>query len=431
MKTVIEGGQVVDPEKSSSEELCVLIEKGLIVAVDVPSAMPSGDEVRTIDARGKYILPGLIDIHVHLREPGQEWKETVASGALAAVSGGFTTICCMPNTDPVNDSAQVTEFILERALVAELARVHPIGAISKGLEGKALAPMMELQEAGCVAFSDDGRPVWDSALMRKALEYGRGFGATLMLHEEDLRLSDGFAMNESALSLELGLKGMPEAAENVMIARDIELARLTGAPIHFCHVSTARGALLIKRAKEDGIPVTAEVAPHHLILTEESVRNYDTAAKMSMPLRTEADCEGLLEALATGVIDCVASDHAPHENDSKRCEFDKASFGMIGLQTTLPLMLHLVRDGKLSLSRAIAALTTDAAKCLGLEAGSLRVGQPADLVIVDPQAEFILDEKTNRSMSANTPFWGRPLCGAVDKTLVGGSLVYEREEEHD
>lgn len=427
-KLILSGGRVVDPLAGIDEMLDILIEGDKISAVDSPGCFTSVSDAKELSVKGMLITPGLVDIHVHLREPGQEWKETVASGAEAAVAGGFTTVCCMPNTRPVNDCAQVTEFIIEQAKKAGLAKVLPIGAISRGLEGHEMAPLAEMVEAGCVAFSDDGRPVFSSSLMRRALEYGKTFNTVLTCHEEDLELSAGFSMNESALSLEMGLIGMPEAAENVMIARDIELARLTKAPVHFCHVSTARGAELIKRAKEDGIAVTAEVTPHYLLLSEDEVKGYNTSAKMSMPLRMPEDCEALQQALSQGVIDCVASDHAPHETDSKNCVFDKASFGILGLQTALPKMLGLVRDGKISLSRLLAAMSCEARKCLKLEEVRIAKGFPADITVIDLEKKATFNEDYNRSKSVNSPFWGDELHGLAVYTIVDGRVVYQMEE---
>ena len=424
---ILKGGEVVDPRNGIDEAKDVLIKDGLIAEIAKPGAFDS-QEGKVIDCSSKWVVPGLVDIHVHLREPGQEWKEDVASGSAAAVAGGFTSICCMPNTNPVNDNASVTEFIIDAANRADLARVFPIGAISIGLKGEELAPLLELKEAGCVAFSDDGFPVWDPLLMRKALEYSLMLGAKLTCHEEEKSLSRGFSMNESSLSIELGLKGMPGAAEDIMIARDIELSLLTGAPVHFCHVSTARAVTLIRRAKEDGIPVTAETTPHYLTLDENSVVEHGTAAKMSMPLRSLEDQEALIKGLADGTIDCIASDHAPHEIDTKRTEFPSAAFGILGLQTTLPLTLARVRDGSLSRSRAIESLSSAPANCLNLDGGHLSKGAVADVAIVDPEASIEINKDTILSKSKNTPFMGQTLQGVADATIVGGKLVYTREE---
>lgn len=425
---IIKGARAVDPLLDIDEPRDLLIEAGKIKGCDKPGSF-SNVSGKVIDAKGLVLAPGLIDIHVHLREPGQEWKETIATGSDAAVAGGFTTVCCMPNTKPVNDSAEVTKYILKKSSAHGKCRVLPIGAISAGLKGESLSPMLELREAGCVAFSDDGRPVWNAGLMRKALEYSSMLGAVLTVHEEELTLSKDFSMNESALSLKLGLKGMPDAAENVMIARDIELARLTGCRVHFCHVSTARGVTLIRRAKEDGILVTAETAPHYFSLDESRVGTYDTSAKMSMPLRSPADVEGIIEGLASGVLDCIASDHAPHEHDSKNTTFDHASFGILGFQTTLPLTMRLVRDKKLSLKRAIEALTVKPAECFNLTVPTLKEGSVADVVLIDPERSTVLTREMILSKSKNTPFLGETLQGLATRTFMGGEEVYSVDEK--
>lgn len=421
---LLRGGRVIDPARGVDAKMDLLLEGGKIKAIDVPGKISAGGSA-VADLAGKIVTPGLLDIHVHLREPGQEWKETIASGAEAAVAGGFTTICCMPNTNPPIDNAQVTKFVLEKAEAAGLARVLPIGCISKGREGKGLAPLVELHEAGCVAFSDDGLPVAHAGLMRRALEYGLMFGAVMTVHEEEMQLSEEFSMNEGEMSVKLGLKGMPGASEDVMIARDIELARLTGGRVHFCHVSTARAVTLIRRAKEDGIPVTAEVTPHHLTLDESNLDSFDTNYKMSMPLRTRADIDALLKGVADGTIDCIASDHAPHEADSKNKEFDRASFGILGLQTTVPLILGLVREGKLTLPRAIAALTVDPARCFNLKKPSLAAGEIADITVIDPELKLLHTAEYIRSKSKNTPFIGMTLQGAAVQTYIAGRKVYE------
>lgn len=426
---LIRGGKAFDPASGVEGEKNILVQDGRIAAIDSPSALSKFEGAEIVEANGQLITPGLIDIHVHLREPGEEWKETIASGTAAAVAGGFTSVCCMPNTVPRNDTASVTKYILEKAQAAALARVYPIGAITVGGLGESLAPMVELREAGCVAFSDDGRPVMDAGIMRRALEYNLMLGSVLTVHEEDLNLSQDFSMNESALSLRMGLKGMPEAAENVMIARDIELARLTKGRVHFCHVSTKRGVTLIRRAKEDGIPVTAEVTPHNFSLDESAVEGFNTLAKMSMPLRSAEDLDGLLEGLSSGVIDCIATDHAPHEKDSKTKEFDRASFGILGFQTAIPLTLAQVRAGKLSLRRAIEALSSSPAKCMNLPVPMLRVGAVADITIIDPEKKVKITEQYLRSKSKNTPFLNQEMQGVAVYTMVGGEKKFSFEEE--
>ncbi|HMO16720.1 MAG TPA: dihydroorotase [Oligoflexia bacterium] len=422
-RILLKGGRIIDSARNLDKVCDLLIEGDKVLSCDLPGTLGKVEGATEIDVTGKIVVPGLVDIHVHLRDPGEEWKETIITGSEAAVAGGFTDIMCMPNTRPVNDSAAVTEYILDRAKDS-VCNVHPIGAISIGSKGEAMAPYGELSDAGCVAFSDDGRPVWNSQLMRRALEYCSMLGRVLSVHEEDLSLSDGFSMNESPLSVRMGLKGMPDAAENVMIARDIELSRLTGGRVHFCHVSTARGVQLIRRAKEDGIPVTAEVSPHHLFLNENAVEGYNTQAKMSMPLRSEEDIEALIAGLNEGVIDCIASDHAPHEADSKNIEFDRASFGILGLQTTVPILFQLVNKGKISLERMLQCLGESAWKSFDLEPRTLATGEVANITIIDPIHEFVLSQEFNKSKSFNSPFWGHSFQGAAVYTIVNGKVRY-------
>lgn len=416
---VLTGGEIFNGRKERAD---VLVKDGKIEGVDKPGAFSNLTDLESLDVTGKLILPGLIDLHVHLREPGFEWKETVSTGAEAAVLGGFTTICAMPNTSPVNDSREVTGFIIEQAKAAKAARVLPIGAISIGLKGQQLAPYSELKRAGCVAFSDDGEPVMNSGLMRRALEWCLMLGIPLTCHEEDKHLSCGGSMNESPLSIKLGLRGMPKVAEEVMVARDIELARTTGAKVHICHVSSARSVELIRRAKQDGIAVTCEVTPHHLFLTEEAIGEYDTLAKMSPPLREEYERLELIRGVADGTIDAVASDHAPHDPDTKLVEFSRASFGILGLQTSLPVLLELVERGALKFERAIESLTSAPANAFGLNAGSLNVGAPADIAVIDLDHRWTFDATSNRSKSSNSPFWGQQFKGVADTVIVGGHL---------
>jgi dihydroorotase len=424
-RIVITGGLLIDPASQKDGEYDVLVEQGVIRGVEPRGGLGSQKGAKVIDAKGMWVVPGLIDLHVHLREPGFEWKETIASGSEAAVIGGFTSVCCMPNTDPRNDSAEICKFILEKSAAAGGARVLPIGAVSKALEGKEMAPLSELRHAGCVAFSDDGEPVYDAGLMRRALEWSAMLGVPISCHEEDKSLSCHGCMNESGLSTRLGLKGMPKVAEEVMIARDIELARTVGAQVHICHVSTGRGVELIRRAKGDGIKITAEVTPHHLMLTEEAVAEYDTNAKMSPPLREQFEVDALRAGLKDGSLDAVASDHAPHEKDSKEVEFSRAAMGILGLQTSLPLVLELHRQGLLSRMRAIDALTSGPARAFGLAYGSLRVGAPADVTIIDPKHRWTFGREVIRSLSFNSPFIGRELEGAARAVVVGGKVAVE------
>ncbi len=422
---LIENGELIDPGSNREGEFDVLVDGSLIKDVGARGAFKSVAVTQRVDARGKWVVPGLVDLHVHLREPGFEWKETIRTGAQAAALGGYTSICCMPNTRPTNDCAEVTRFIIERAQAIGAARVHPIGSVSRALEGRDMSPLSELREAGCVAFSDDGEPIWDAGMMRRALEWCLMLDVPISCHEEDKRLSCGGCMNESALSTRLGLKGMPTVAEDVMVARDIELARYTGGRAHICHVSSARSVELIRRAKSDGIRVTAEVTPHHLTLTESAVGEYDTSAKMSPPLREDSDRLALIAGLKDGTIDAVASDHAPHERDSKLVEFSKATFGILGLQTSLPLLLDLVTSGQITRRRAVEALATRPASIFGLGVGSLLPGKPADIAVVDPGYRWTFRREVLRSLSHNTPFLGRELKGIADTVIVGGKIVVE------
>jgi dihydroorotase len=422
---VIEGGHVIDAATGRDGSFDLLIRGGVVEAIERPGTFKAAGDVRRIDASGKWVMPGCVDLHVHLREPGEEWKETVQTGAEAAVLGGYTSICCMPNTRPANDSAEITRFILEKAAAAKAARVLPIGAISMGRKGQQLAPYSELAKAGCVAFSDDGDPVADAGLMRRALEWCLMLGLPLACHEEDRTLSCGGCMNESALSLKMGLKGFPGVAEDVMIARDIELARFTKGKVHICHVSTARGVELIRRAKNDGINVTCEVAPHHLVLSEESVSTFDTNFKMMPPLKDNEDIKGLIAGLADGTVDAIASDHAPHDRDSKLVEFSRATVGILGLQTSLPLLVEMCNSGALSRTRMVDLLCSGPARSFGLPYGTLRLGSAADVVVLDPRREWFFSEESVRSKSKNSPFFGRRLQGATEHVFVQGRQVVQ------
>jgi dihydroorotase len=422
---VIKNALLIDPANNSEGDFDILIEKDKISAVEKPGSFQKLEVESVIDAKGKWIVPGFFDMHVHLREPGFEWKETIQSGTQAALLGGFTSVCCMPNTKPVNDNAEITKFILEKAKHADAARVFPIGSVTQKLEGKEMSPLSELREAGCVAFSDDGEPVFNSGIMRRALEWAGMLDAVICCHEEDKHLSCGGSMNESALSSKLGLKGFPKVAEEVMIARDIELARTTKSRVHICHVSTARSVELIRRAKNDGIRITCEATPHHIVLTEDSVGDYDTNAKMSPPLREQEDCEAILAGLNDGTIDVIASDHAPHELDSKQIEFSKAAFGILGLQTSLPLVLDFVRSGKIKRKRAIEILSSAGAEILKLNLGRLSKGCLADLVIVDPEYKWTFSRQEVKSLSFNSPFIGKEMQGIAEAVFVGGRMLVE------
>ena len=424
MSLLIKNGRVVDPASSTDAVQDVLIAGGRIERVgrDLPPAAAA----TVLDATGKIVCPGFIDIHVHLREPGYEYKETVATGTRAAAAGGFTAVCCMANTHPVNDNRSITDYIRARAAVEGVVRVYPIGAVTRGLGGEELAELAELAEAGCVAFSDDGKCVMNAALYRRAMEYTLPFGAPVISHAEDHQLSLGASMNEGVVSTELGVAGAPAAAEDIMVARDILLAELTGAHVHIAHLSTAGAVRLVRDAKARGVRVTAEVAPHHLLLTEEAVRGFDANTKMSPPLRSKRDTEVLLEALVDGTIDCIATDHAPHAGSEKEGEFDRAAFGIVGLETAVGLLLdRLVKPGALPLATLISRLSRDPARLLGLPGGHLAPGAPADLTILDPAAEWTVDPARFQSRSRNTPFGGWPVTGRPWKTLVGGGIVWE------
>lgn len=420
---IIENGTLIDSATSRDGAFDVLIEAGRIAAIEKPGVLKTHVDAERIDAKGQWIIPGCVDLHVHLREPGEEWKETIQTGAEAAVLGGYTSICCMPNTKPANDSAEVTRFIIEKAKAAGAARVLPIGAISMERKGKQLAPYNELAKAGCVAFSDDGDPVADAGLMRRALEWCLMLGLPLSCHEEDRNLSCGGSMNESPLSLKLGLKGFPGVAEDVMIARDIELARFTKGKVHICHVSTARGIELIRRAKNDGINVSCEVAPHHLVLDELCCSGYDTNCKMMPPLKGHEDIEGLFAGIADGTVDAIASDHAPHDRDSKLVEFSRATVGILGLQTSLPLFVELCARGKVSRQRMVELLCHGPAKSFGLSSGTLRVGSDADITVLNPTLRWQFTSEDVRSKSKNSPFIDRELTGKATHVLVGGRRV--------
>ncbi len=425
MAILIKGGWVIDPGRMNGPAE-VLIEDRKIAAVGERLAPGrTAAPLTIIDASGKLVLPGFVDLHVHLREPGLEYKETIATGTAAALAGGFTSVCCMPNTHPVNDNQAITEFILEQARAAGNAHVFPVGAITKGSEGKELAEIGDLRRAGCVAISDDGQPVMNSLVMRRAMEYALAFNLPVVDHCEDLHLSEGGCMNEGIVSTQLGLPGIPAAAEDVMVARNLALAQLTGARLHLAHVSTEGSVRLLREAKGRGVRVTAEVCPHHFTLTEEAVRGFDTHAKMNPPLRTWQDVQAVREGLRDGTIDAIATDHAPHAAQEKQQEFAAAPHGIIGLETALPLTLVLVEEGILTLESAVAKLTTEPARAFGLSKGSLAPGVDADVVVVDPKAQWEVDPTRFRSKGRNTPFAGWAVKGRVLTTLVGGRVAYE------
>lgn len=425
MKVLIANGYVIDPaQQVNTGGRGVLIEDGRIVGL-VERGEPVPEQTQVLDATGLIVAPGFIDLHTHLREPGQEYKETVATGAAAAVAGGFSSICAMPNTDPINDNPAVTRFIIEQGEAAKLANVFPIGAVTKGSQGKELAEMGEMRNAGIVAVSDDGRPVPTSAMMRRAMEYARGFDLTVVDHCQDPSLSAGGVMHEGRWSMILGLRGMPAAAEEVDAVRDCVLAKLTKAKVHIAHIST-RGALeAVRHAKDEGVAVTCEVTPHHWTLTDEAVAEYDTNTKMSPPLRSSDHVTAILDAIKDGTIDAIATDHAPHHADEKALEFDQAPFGITGLETAVGLAFELVHAGLIDLERMVQLCSANPARIFGLtDRGSLKANAHADITILDPQLEWVFDAKRSRSKSRNTPFHGRSLCGAAVATIVGGRLVY-------
>lgn len=429
MKKILKGARVIDPNRKVDEVRDILVVDGSIAAMEKKINI-SGAQV--IDLTGLILTPGLIDMHVHFREPGYEYKEDIETGSRSAAAGGFTTVACMPNTRPPVDNAMMVEYVKSRALKSGLVRVLPIGCVSKGLEGKEIVEMGDMVEAGAVAFSDDGRPVADSSLMRKALMYASMFDRVIIDHCEDPGLFEGGQVNEGYISTLLGLQGIPASAEEIMVARNILLARETGTRVHIAHVSTKGSVELIRRAKAEGVKVTCEATPHHLTLTEEAVVGYDTNAKMNPPLRTKEDVEALLEGLKDGTIDVIASDHAPHSIDEKDVEFDKASFGIVGLETSLGLILtHIVGKGKLDLGQAIEKMTIGPARALGIDAGSLTIGKPADITVIDPDLEWTVDKNKFFSKGRNTPFHGWKLKGRVVLTMVGGKIIYADENISD
>src|SRR6266403_170104 len=425
MRLLIQNGYIIDPAQGLNTGKNLLVEDGRVVGV-LGYSDPIPEAAELFDATGLIVAPGFIDMHVHLREPGHEYKETIASGAAAAVAGGFTTVCAMPNTDPINDSAAVTRFVIEQAERAGLASVFPIGAITKNSAGTELSEMGEMKDAGIIAVSDDGRPVPTAGMMRRAMEYARGLDLPVVDHCEDKSLARGGVMHEGHWSLVLGLRGMPAAAEEVDAERNCLLAELTGARLHLAHLST-RGAIeAVRRAKEKGLRVTCEVAPHHWTLTDEAVRDYDTNTKMSPPLRDQDHIDAIIEGLRDGTVDAIATDHAPHHADEKELEYDQAPFGIVGLETAVGLaMERLVKDGFISLDRLVELCSTNPARILHLEdRGTLRAGARADLTILDPELDWTFDASRSKSKSRNTPFDGYTFHGAAVATLVAGRVAY-------
>ncbi len=423
-RILLRGGRLLDPASGRDERGDVLIEDGVLKASG-PGITASGAEV--IEVAGCWIAPGFVDLHSHLREPGQEYKEDIASGGRAAVAGGFTSIACMANTHPVNDDPAMTDYILDRARQDSPARVLPIAAATRGLEGKMMTEMVALVAAGAVAFSDDGKTIMDSGVMRRVLEYSRLVDVPVIVHCEDRTLVGDGVVNEGPVSTRLGLPGNPSVAEEVHIARDLLLAEATGARLHVAHVSTAGGVAMIRRARERGIAVTAEVTPHHLMLTDAAALGFDTNTKVAPPLRSEADRKACREGLADGTLDAIATDHAPHAVHEKDLEFTQAPPGMIGFETALALVLELVRLGELSPLELMRRLSTNPARILRRDAGSLAAGVPADVVVVDPDQRWTYDPAKGFSKSRNSPWAGETLTGRVRLTFVAGRLVFDVE----
>ncbi len=435
MLTLIKGGRVLDPGRIDGIA-DILVKDGIIIDV-ITQTLPSGRSGKKrpealkkykadkiIDASGRIVVPGLIDMHVHLREPGHEYKETIETGTLAAAAGGFTGVCAMPNTIPVNDNRQVTEYILNRAKESGKVKVYPVAAISIGLKGESLCEYGDLKEAGAIALSDDGNPVSNSRLMRRAMEYAKGFGLTVISHCEVSDLSAGGVMNEGIVATRMGLAGIPIEAESIMVERDIALCGLTGAHLHIAHVSTSQSVIAIREAKRKGLPVTAETTPHYFTLTDEAVSGYNTNAKMNPPLRSAFDRDAVREGLADGTIDVIATDHAPHSSLEKDVEFDHAANGIVGLETSVSLGLRLVEDGVISMSGLIEKMSCNPSRILGLEKG-IKKGDVADITIIDPGVVYTVDSSSFCSLGRNTPFEGWEMTGKAVLTMVGGKVVFD------
>ena len=422
MKLCIKSGRIIDPAMKIDGILELLIEDKKIAGIYACGTAPKAD--REIDAKGKLVFPGLVDLHTHLREPGYAHKETIRTGTIAGVRGGFTTLCCMANTNPVNDCMIVTDFILKKAEQEGACTVYPIGSVTKAMEGKELAPFGMLKEAGCVAFSDDGLPIMNSLVFRRALEYAKNFDMPIVSHCEDINLCDSGVMNEGVTSTSLGLRGIPSASEEIMVARDLIIADYISGKLHLAHISTKGSIELIRQAKARGVKVTAETCPHYFSLTEEEATEYRTFAKVNPPLRTEADIDAIKEGLKDGTIDVIATDHAPHHIDDKTAEFDNSPSGISGLETALSVSLGLVEEGILSLNELVEKMAWKPALIFNLTKGTLQEGADADVVVVDPEEEYIVDPKTFLSMGRNTPFIGRKFKGRAVLTISMGR-VYE------
>jgi dihydroorotase len=422
MNLLIKGGRVIDPSQGLDDTLDVVVENGLVKQIGKGLAAPAGAE--TIDASGKYVVPGLIDMHVHLRDPGLEYKEDIISGTKAAVAGGFTSVCCMPNTKPCIDNKAVASYIINKARTEGFCNVFPVGNITYGMNGERMAEMGELKESGCVAVSDDGKPVKNSELMRRALQYANGIGILVISHAEELDLVGEGVMNEGFTSTELGLKGIPRVAEDIATAREIMLAEYVGAPVHIAHVSTKGSVQIIRDAKARGVKVTCETAPHYFTLTDDAVRGYNTNAKMNPPLREADDLAAIKQGLKDGTIDCIATDHAPHHIDEKDVEFNEAMNGIIGLETSLPLSLGLVAEGVITVKQLIEQMSCKPSKILGLDRGTLKAGSVADITVIDPAKSWTVDVGKLASKSKNSPWLGETMTGAAACTIVGGKVVF-------
>ncbi|MCK5138571.1 MAG: dihydroorotase [Thermodesulfovibrionia bacterium] len=420
MRILIKNGYVVDPFQDIDSHQEILIEDDKIQGLYPKGKEPKSDSV--INASGCIVVPGLVDMHTHLREPGFEYKETIKTGTKAALRGGFTSVCCMPNTNPINESIAVTEFIIEKALKEGSCAVYPVGAITKGQNGQELTELRTLKEAGCIAFSDDGKPVTNSLIMRRALEYSKIFNAPVISHCEDLKLSEGGVMNEGFVSTILGLNGIPKVAEEIMVARDIALCELTGGKLHIAHVSTEGSVKLIKEAKAHGINVTSETCPHYFCLTDESVKSYSTYLKVNPPLRTDNDVAAIKQGLQDGTIDVIATDHAPHHEDDKNKEFDTAAFGISGLETALTLGLQLVEQGVLTLKQLIMKMSTTPSQIIRINKGSLSKGADADIALINIEKKHMIDSSRFLSKGKNSPFNGWHLKGCVEKTIFMGKI---------
>jgi len=422
MNLLIKGGRVIDPSQGIDDTLDLVVENGLVKEIGPGLTAPAGAE--TIDAGGKYVVPGLIDMHVHLRDPGLEYKEDIISGTKAAVAGGFTSLVCMPNTKPAVDNKTVASYIINKAKAEGFCNVFPVGTITQGMHGDRLAEMGELKEAGCVAVSDDGKPVTNSELMRRALQYANGIGILVISHAEELELVGEGVMNEGFTSTELGLKGIPRVAEDIATAREVMLAEYVGAPVHIAHVSTKGSVQIIRDAKARGVKVTCETAPHYFTLTDDAVRGYNTTAKMNPPLREADDVAAIKQGLKDGTIDAIATDHAPHHIDEKDVEFNAAMNGIIGLETSLPLSLSLVQQGALSPNQLVEKMSCNPAEILGLGRGTLKVGSLADITVIDPDRQWLVTAEGLASKSKNSPWLGKTMSGAAACTIVDGKIVF-------